>query len=135
MTQVIEPVQLVTHIQRFGPGERVAEPQPADFILTHGRSFYSKLIRFGQALRFLGADRKYARWNHTAIFTDRNGTIIEALGAGVTQRTIADYTLRLLLAEIARDAAVFQIARNVGRVVQARLWLRLEQIKDAVRQS
>lgn len=52
MTQMVEPVQAALRIQRFGPGEQAPDTQPGDFILTHGRSFYSKLIRAGQSLRF-----------------------------------------------------------------------------------
>jgi hypothetical protein len=53
--------------QTFGPQEEIADPVPGDFILTHGRAWTRKLIRFGQRLRFRGDDAKYARWNHAAI--------------------------------------------------------------------
>ncbi len=65
---------------------------PGDFILTHGRSVFSSLIRFGQGLRFQGVDRKYIRWNHAAIIVAEDGGLIEALGKGVTRTHISKYT-------------------------------------------
>lgn len=73
------------------PGEEAAAFLPGDFVLTHGNAWTSRLIRFGQRLRFRGEDRKYARWNHAAIFVDGEGTIVEALGGGVQQRHISVY--------------------------------------------
>ena len=53
-------------------------PRPGDFILTHGDEWTSKLIRFGQSLRYRGASAKYTYWNHTALVVDGAGTIVEA---------------------------------------------------------
>ena len=78
-------------IQKFGPGFTVANPTPGDFLLTHGSSWTSTLIRFGQTLRYTGPDRIYTRWNHAAIFVSGNGDIVEALGAGVQKRNVAVY--------------------------------------------
>jgi hypothetical protein len=78
-------------VQAFAPGEQVVNPLPGDFILTHGTSWTSRMIRFGQALRFRGPDHPYARWNHAAIFINQQGDIIEALGGGVQQRNISVY--------------------------------------------
>jgi uncharacterized protein YycO len=66
-------------------------PQAGDFILTHGDEWTSKLIRFGQSLRFRGSSAKYTYWNHTALVVDATGTIVEALGTGVAKRSIHDY--------------------------------------------
>src|SRR5919108_6325433 len=67
-------------------------PRAGDFILTHGDEWTSKLIRFGQGLRFRGDRAKYTYWNHCAIVVDENGAIVEALGTtGVTERSIHDY--------------------------------------------
>jgi len=66
-------------------------PRPGDFILTHGGEWTSRLIRFGQSLRFRGPKAKYTYWNHTALIVDREGAIVEALGTGVTLRSIHDY--------------------------------------------
>lgn len=68
-----------------------AAPRAGDFILTHGDAWTSRLIRFGQRLRYRGARAKYAYWNHTALIVDDRGTIIEALGTGVAQRSVHDY--------------------------------------------
>ena len=79
-------------VQTFAPGQQVVDPLPGDFILTHGTSWTSRLIRFGEALRYWGPDKPFARWNHAAIFINRQGDIIEALGGGVQQRNISVYT-------------------------------------------
>lgn len=68
-----------------------AAPKPGDFILTHGDEWTSRLIRFGQSLRFRGDRAKYTYWNHTALLIDREGMMVEALGTGVAQRSIHDY--------------------------------------------
>ena len=70
-----------------------AAPKPGDFILTHGGE-WTQLIRFGQSLRYRGESAKYTHWNHTALVVDRDGAIVEALGTGVAQRSIHDYTPR-----------------------------------------
>jgi uncharacterized protein YycO len=75
----------------FGPGDEVANPLPGDFILTHGKSWTSRMIRVGEKLRYWGRDRIYTRWNHAAIFVDTNGDIVEALGGGVQRRNISVY--------------------------------------------
>lgn len=66
--------------------------RPGDFILTHGNEWTSKMIRFGESLRYHGADRKYTYWNHAAMIVDEDGTIVEALGSGVQKRNIGVYT-------------------------------------------
>ena len=78
-------------VEHHGPGERMVDPEPGDFILTHGAELFSQLIRFGQQLRFGGADRPFTYWNHAALVVSNDGTIVEALGAGVERRSIADY--------------------------------------------
>ncbi len=90
-----KPFQSVTkaYVRRFGPGE---EPEhgtfkPGDFILTHGNTFFSKLIRFGQHIRFRGQDSKYDWWNHAAMIISEDGDIIEALGAGVCRSKLSKY--------------------------------------------
>ncbi|MGD1278721.1 MAG: hypothetical protein ABR964_16025 [Tepidisphaeraceae bacterium] len=80
-------------VTRFAPGEIVppTDYQPGDFILTHGNGFFSKLIRFGQAIRFRGKNRKFAWWNHAALIVAEDGSLIEALGAGVRNTNISKY--------------------------------------------
>jgi uncharacterized protein YycO len=79
----------------FAAGEAAqpGEYDPGDFILTHGSAFYSKLIRFGQRLRFRGNNRKYAWWNHAAMIVSDTGDLIEALGPGVEKTHIDKYKL------------------------------------------
>ena len=50
------------------------------------------MIRVGERLRYRGEGRKFAYWNHAALFTDENGGIIEALGSGVKVGNISKYT-------------------------------------------
>jgi uncharacterized protein YycO len=80
-----------TVVERYGPDEEAQGPQAGDFILTHGNDLYGRLIRIGQALRFVGGDRKYTYWNHAAIIVDEQGTLIEALGNGVCKTNISKY--------------------------------------------
>jgi len=90
MHQPFAPV-IGASVEIYGPGEEVLNPQPGDFILTHGSDWTSKLIRFGQGLRFHGKDRKYTYWNHAAIIVDEHGGLIEALGNGVCKTNISRY--------------------------------------------
>src|SRR5579863_8602728 len=87
------PPRVEGTVKRFGPGEEAksTELMPGDFILTHGKSFFSYLIRFGQKLRFWGKDRQYTWWNHAAIIVSADGSLIEALGAGVECTNIVKY--------------------------------------------
>lgn len=74
-----------------GQAASPAEYLPGDFILTHNDAFAARLIRFGQSLRFHGADRKYIRWNHAAMIVSADGRIIEALGGGVVENSLDKY--------------------------------------------
>ncbi len=78
-------------VESFPPGKEVTNPAPGDFILTHGKSWTSRMIRFGQRIRYWGPDRIYTRWNHAAIFVADTGDIVEALGGGVQRRNISVY--------------------------------------------
>lgn len=78
-------------VRRYEPGEQIEDPTPGDFALTHGKAWTSWLIRFGQGLRYRGPDRKYTHWSHTALFVDRAGDMVEALGNGVAQTHISRY--------------------------------------------
>ena len=49
------------------------------------------MIRVGERLRYRGRNRKFAYWNHAALFTDENGGIIEAVGSGVKSGNISKY--------------------------------------------
>lgn len=63
---------------------------PGDFILTHGTAFYSGLIRLGQRIRY-GSDSPFAYYNHAAMIVDEWGTLVEALGDGVSATHIDKY--------------------------------------------
>lgn len=80
------------HIEDFGPGESIQNPKPGDFVLTRGHEWTSVMIRVGERLRYRGENRRFAYWNHSALFTDEKGGIIEALGSGVRAGNISKYT-------------------------------------------
>jgi uncharacterized protein YycO len=80
-----------TRFQHYPPGQQVHDARPGDFLLTHSNTWTGRLIRFGQRLRYTGADAKYAHWNHAALFVDDAGDVIEALGAGVQLRNVSVY--------------------------------------------
>jgi hypothetical protein len=79
------------HTQRAAPGAAAAEFAPGDFVLVAGRHVNSRLIRFGQRLRIHGADRVYVKWTHAALIVDADGSLIEAVGAGVRRWHIDRY--------------------------------------------
>ena len=121
MHQEFAPVA-TAQFETILPGEEAAAFRPGDFILTHGNAWTSKMIRFGQRLRFRGHDRKYARWNHAAILIDGEGSIVEALGSGVQQRHISvykptEYTL-------VRIDGVVQASQDREQAVEFAKWSR-----------
>ncbi|HKC90343.1 MAG TPA: hypothetical protein VKE23_03340, partial [Candidatus Limnocylindria bacterium] len=77
--------------EHIPPGHDDPDPLPGDFILTHGGEFFSRVIQFGQGLRFTGKDRPYTYWNHSALIVSADGALIEALGPGVQRTTLAAY--------------------------------------------
>ena len=74
----------------YGPGETSRSHRPGDFILVHSDKSISKLIRFGERLRYKGAEAVYADYNHAAILIDRFH-VIEALADGVTISPLSKY--------------------------------------------
>jgi len=94
-TEQVPPNECATGFEHATTGDTVEvgadAPRPGDFILTHGDEWTSRLIRFGQSLRYRGTSAKYTYWNHTALVVDGVGTIVEALGTGVAKRSIHDY--------------------------------------------
>jgi hypothetical protein len=77
----------------FGPGEEAPLRQydPGDFILTQGAKWQNRIIRFGQALRHHGKNRKYIKWTHAALITSYEGDLIEAVGSGVRRSHLLEY--------------------------------------------
>lgn len=91
LTQAIVEPQREFQTWFHTPGESTPDIRSGDLILTHGSHFFSKLIRFGQRLRYRGAHRPHAYWNHAAVAVD-DSKIIEALGPGVQKNSIENYT-------------------------------------------
>lgn len=81
----------VVAVEHLGPGERDNHPHPGDFILSHGAEFFSRVIQIGQGLTFMGEDRKYTYWNHSALIVSDDGGLVEALGPGVRRNNLAAY--------------------------------------------
>ena len=100
------------HAQRAGPGEAAASFDRGDIVLVAGTHLNSRLIRFGQKLRIHGADRRYVKWTHAALIVDRDGSLIEAVGAGVRRWHLDRYrdddyvVVRIHTSEENRDEVV-----------------------------
>lgn len=78
-------------VEYFAAGESASELKTGYVVLTHGAGWTSKMIRFGQRLRFRGPRWKYARWNHAALVLDAEGNLGEALSAGVVRTKLSKY--------------------------------------------
>jgi len=78
-------------VEHYPPGRVAISPQPGDFIVTHGKGFFDQLIRFGETLRVSAADRQYAYWNHAALITSPDGSLIQAMAQGVERGSLSDY--------------------------------------------
>jgi hypothetical protein len=86
-------------VERFGPGELPAEWFAGDYVLVSAGVWkdgkrghvplVSRLIQFGQALRFRGDRSVFAHWNHAVWVSE--GDLIEALGRGVTASPYDSY--------------------------------------------
>lgn len=97
-------------------------PEPGDFLLTHGDSWTSRLIRIGQAIRFHGRSARFTYWNHVALFVDDQGTIVEAIGSGVVKRSVHVYDRaeRTIVRIDASTEDRFEAARFATKCVGAR---------------
>lgn len=71
-------------------GEEHPDLESCDFILTEGKHFMSKLIRFGQWLRFYGDNAKYTKINHFA-WSLGGYDLSEALLRGVSHTDLSRY--------------------------------------------
>lgn len=78
-------------VERFRAGRAIEVTEPGDFILTHRRAKYSRLVTFGQRRRFRGPDRHYAHWSHAALVIGPNGQIVQAISEGVEPSTLEEY--------------------------------------------
>lgn len=68
-----------TYPDEFRPGK--------DFILVSEKAFASRVIQFGQRLRFRGPDKPYALLNHAASVVTPDGKLIQELGNGIQETT------------------------------------------------
>ena len=82
---------MTTNCKVYTTGEEATSFKPGDFILTHHKTIPAKVIRIGEFLRYHGHMKQYSHWNHAAIIVDDKGTLIEAVGRGVSYGHISDY--------------------------------------------
>lgn len=73
----------------FSKGEEASSFSPGDFILVADNSFFSKLVAFGQSIRF--SDNTCKKWTHAAIIVTPEGKLIEANGRSVATSDIGKY--------------------------------------------
>ena len=78
-------------VTSYGPGQEEPNPEPGDFLLTHANAWTSRLIRFGERIRYRGPNRKFAYWSHAVAVVSDTGEIVEALGSGVQTGNISKY--------------------------------------------
>jgi hypothetical protein len=106
-------------VNYYPPGEEAQELRRGDFLLTHGGYTTSRLIQFGQSLRY---PPEYAYYNHAALVHTDDGWLAEALGSGVGTTHIdryAPHEYTLVRIEASEEDRV-QIARFATAVVAAR---------------
>jgi|SRR5579862_3401304 len=75
----------------YPAGAEEPDPRPGDFLLTHAYAWTSRLIRFGEGLRYRNTNRQFAYWSHAVAIVSTDGAIIEALGSGVTAGHLSKY--------------------------------------------
>jgi len=75
-------------------GESARHWQAGDILLTHGDSFFARLIGFGQRLRIHGEDRRYAWFTHAALVVGPDGELVEVMGTGMVRSSVRDYRPR-----------------------------------------
>ena len=86
-------------VEHFGPGKLPDQWVAGDYLLVSAGvwkdgkrgpvPWVSRLIQFGQGLRFRGQDRPFAHWNHAVWVSD--GRLIEALAHGITASPYEKY--------------------------------------------
>lgn len=92
--------------------------QTGDVVLVYTDHAVSKLIRFGQRLRFRGERRRFAHWNHAALVLNERGDIAEALTRGVklghiSKYPVGSYVIVPLGASQADQAQILDFAKSV----------------------
>jgi len=78
-------------VTTYASGQQEPNPEPGDFLLTHADAWTSRLIRFGERIRYRGPNRPFAYWSHAVAVVSDTGEIVEALGRGVTAGNISKY--------------------------------------------
>jgi hypothetical protein len=112
-----KPRLSVTYYER---NEQEPNPLPGDFLLTHGTAWTSRLIRFGQRIRYRGKNRPFAYWSHAVAVVSDSGEIVEALGNGVEKGSISKYLgsdysyVRIKASKEDRDEMAAFACRQVG---------------------
>jgi hypothetical protein len=98
---------------RCGPGTGISHPRPGDLVLIRGTSWASKMILFGERIRFrTPEDRPFAHWSHVALVTTSAGHLLEVGPTGVVVCSIEKYRnheyhyVHLDLSALARSNAV-----------------------------
>lgn len=65
--------------------------KPGDFILVDGVTTISRLISFGQRIRFTGEKARYAKWSHVGLIETSEGGTIEAFHNGIRRGNVDAY--------------------------------------------
>ena len=119
-----------TRVERYAPGEEVADPRSGDVLLVRGRCWPSRFIRLAERRR-PRADRPYGYWSHCALVAGSNGLLIEVTSKGVVVRHVSGHRneeyhfLRLDRSEAERIGAVLYTLPFVGRRYAVLSFLRL----------
>ena len=79
-------------IKYYPVGVEATSFNPGDFILVETDGIPAKIIRFGQWVRYHGAMKKFAKWNHAALIVSAEGDLIEARPTDVSRKNISEYT-------------------------------------------
>jgi hypothetical protein len=117
-------------VERYGPGDDVADPRAGDFILIRGSSWVSQIIYAAERRRPRPL-RRYAYWSHCALVANRYGAIIDVTNRGVVVRHIGRYRddeyhyVRVDCPESQRIGAVLFAARAVGQRYDVLSFLRI----------
>jgi hypothetical protein len=84
-------VTTTSAVEHYPGGATASGLAAGHVLLTHGTHWPSRIIQFGQRLRFVRSRRPYAFWNHVALVLDERGDLAEALSAGVVRTNIERY--------------------------------------------
>ena len=103
------PQTVTTH---YLPGEHCETATHGDLVLVRHKGRIPALIRFGQRLRFHGANRQYTWCNHamTVISDGPHAEVEEQTGRGGIQTSLADYVAELYVVVHVTDAVPEQRA-------------------------